>query len=489
MATNYPSAMAWHKFDRGWDAYKRAEVYSERVVAQKESRGNNVGPHYKVVYCIYMHETVDGEASPEGETYMSDSRGNYPNGAHSPHGHLHHELEEDYSPSFLYDGLAAEAVAPRAPQAEINDEWGWMPGYSILHTGPCDRCEGYQQHLATAIGIGVPLAVTAGNYPRDMVQRERNHIWAMIEGVWERNDWTMIQRDSKGEISLGPPIVPDAVRMPRDEEIPLMIPQEDAGSLPSPETIRTALTDNDNMSEGPVPSALTSDTGEEQPQNQTEATVLHYCNDSVVIICGNGQETVLTSQSWNRDRDPTQIYTRMAAMDTEPLPHAFRYALNANDTSTSALRPLVPADSWACVIVETLIDGHKALTMLDTGSTSNFVSLAFAMVHRIHAFPLEQQLTLQLGCVGSRSRITHGANAQMQIGAFDAQLYFDIANIDQYDCILGIPFLWQNVVIVNFGWQVLRIERGDILMIQDSETMTAHPTRMRCPVSGCPRND
>ena len=489
MATNYLSTMARREFDRGWDTYERAEVYSEWAVTQKELRGDNVRPHYEVVYCTYMHKTMDGEASPKEETYTLDFRGNYPNGAHSPHGHLHHKPEEDYGPSFLYDGLVAEAVAPRAPQVEIDDKWGWTPGYSILHTGPCDRCKGYQQHLATAIGIGVPLAVTAGNYPRDMVQRERNHIWAVIEGAQEQNEWTMIRWDSKGEISLGPPIVPDAVRMPHDEEIPLIVPQEDAGSPLSPKTIHAPLTDNGNMSEGPVPSALTSNAGEEQPQNQTEATVLHYRDDSVVIIHGNGWETVLTSQPWNGDRDPTWIYTRMAAMDTEPLPHAFRYALNANNTSTSALRPLVPADSQACVIVETLIDGHKALTMLDMGSTSNFVSPAFVTVHRIHAFPLEQQLTLQLGCVGSCLCITHGANAQMRIGAFDTQLYFNIANIDWYDCILGIPFLCQNAAIVDFGWQVLRIGRGDVPMIQDSKTMTARPTHVRRPVSGCPRND
>ena len=141
----------------------------------------------------------------------------------------------------------------------------------------------------------------------------------------------------------------------------------------------------------------------------------------------------------------------MAVMNAEPLPCTFRYTLNANNVSTSALQSLVPADSWACVIIETLIDGHKALTMLDMGSTSNFVSLAFAMVHRIHAFPLEQQLTLQLGCVGSCLHITHRANAQIWIGAFDAQLYFDIANINHYDCILGIPFLQQNAAIVDFG--------------------------------------
>ena len=205
------------------------------------------------------------------------------------------------------------------------------------------------------------------------------------------------------------------------------------------------------MSEGPVPSALTSDAGEEQPQNRTEATVLHYHDDLVVIICGNGWETVLTSRPWNGDRHPTRIYTRMAMMDTEPLPCAFRYTLNANNASTLALRPLVSADSRACVIVKTLIDGHKALMMLDMGSTSNFISLAFATVHRICTFPFEQQLTLQLGCVGSHSCITHGANAQMWIRAFDAQLYFDVTNIDRYNCILGIPFLQQNAVIVDFG--------------------------------------
>ena len=109
-------------------------------------------------------------------------------------------------------------------------------------------------------------------------------------------------------------------------------------------------------------------------------------------------------------------------MDADLPPRAFRYMLNANTAPTLTLRPLVPANSQACVIIETLIDGHKALTMLDTGSTSNFVSPAFMTVHRICTFPLEQQLTLQLGCVGSCLRITHGANAQIWIGALDAQL-------------------------------------------------------------------
>ena len=88
----------------------------------------------------------------------------------------------------------------------------------------------------------------------------------------------MIQRDSKGEIILGLPIAPEAVQMPRNEEIPLMMPQEDAGSLPFPKTICIALTNNDNISEGPAPLVLTSNTGEEQPQDtHTHISSAHIC--------------------------------------------------------------------------------------------------------------------------------------------------------------------------------------------------------------------
>ena len=77
----------------------------------------------------------------------------------------------------------------------------------------------------------------------------------------------------------------------------------------------------------------------------------------------------------------------------------------------------------------------------------------------------------------------------MRIGAFDAQLYFNVANIDHYDCILGIPFLRQNATIVDFSRQVLRIGRGDVPMIQDSETVNARAMRVRRPVRGRPQRD
>ena len=119
-------------------------------------------------------------------------------------------------------------------------------------------------------------------------------------------------------------------------------------------------------------------------------------------------------------------------MTTEPVTCAFWYTLHANTSQGTALHTLIPAGAHACVTIKAMIQGCCALTIIDTGSTGNFISPVFVMVTCLSTFPLEQQLTLQLGCMGSRSQITHGAHAQLSIGVFSAQIYFDITNIDHY---------------------------------------------------------
>ena len=107
-------------------------------------------------------------------------------------------------------------------------------------------------------------------------------------------------------------------------------------------------------------------------------------------------------------------------------------------------RPLVPAKLHTCFVVHAKVNSCEALTMVDTGSTTNFVSPAFVTVAKLAAFTLESQLAQQLGCMGSRSKITHGMHAPVHIGNVTRNTYFDVANINQYDCILGLPFLRNN---------------------------------------------
>ena len=152
---------------------------------------------------------------------------------------------------------------------------------------------------------------------------------------------------------------------------------------------------------------------------------------------------------------PRMMAMRPAAGPTD---HAFRYAMRMDTlTGPPGPRPLVPTKLHTCFMVHAKVNGCEAVMMVDTGSTMNFVSPAFATVAKLAAFTLESQLALQLGCVGSQSKITHGAHAPMRIGNVTRDTYFDVTNIDWYDCILGLPFLRNNQVHLNFGEDVLKI--------------------------------
>ncbi|KAI0361557.1 hypothetical protein OH77DRAFT_1391383 [Trametes cingulata] len=113
-------------------------------------------------------------------------------------------------------------------------------------------------------------------------------------------------------------------------------------------------------------------------------------------------------------------------------------------------RPLLSAGEQECLVLLLNINGLEALTLFDTGSTTELVSSDFARVARCDVFELENPATLQLGCAGSRSKINHGARAPTTLGQFGAEVYFDVANLDRYDAVLGTPFLRRFGVLLDF---------------------------------------
>jgi len=106
---------------------------------------------------------------------------------------------------------------------------------------------------------------------------------------------------------------------------------------------------------------------------------------------------------------------------------AFRYAMRMNAvTGPPGPRPVVPFHLRTCFVVRAKVNGCEALTMVDTGSMANFVSPAFATIAKLAMFTLESQLPLQLGCVGSRSTITHGVHVPVCLGHVTRDTYFDV---------------------------------------------------------------
>jgi len=382
----------------------------------------------------------------------------------------------------------------------VHSHWTWRVHYGAIHWGDCAVCTEYICHLDEAVWDDNPSVVIALREIEQHAREEYDRGWNDCDQAQMQCNWAWMCNMHKGHMTSPQPLVdvgeatPEQTR-PMNVRVQASEPVDEIARADSPPAMITDGEEHDDLLESelhrivagmglcslaiefPVPTPASS-VGDMHPQALTETSILHYKDNTVVIVRGNGRETVISSGAWNGDRAPARVNQRMAAMTTEPMAQSFRYALNTNDSQGTILRPVVPAGARACVTVEALVHGCHALAMIDTGSMGNFLSPAFTTVTCVATFPLEQQLTLQLGCVGSRLKITHGVHTQLSIGAFSAHVYFDVANIDQYNCILGIPFLWQNTAVVDFGQQKLHIGRGEIPMLQDTKAMPARPSHM-----------
>jgi hypothetical protein len=104
-----------------------------------------------------------------------------------------------------------------------------------------------------------------------------------------------------------------------------------------------------------------------------------------------------------------------------------------------------------CLATWTDINGLKAWTLWDSGSTTTRIMPAFAELARIPVDELKDPHVLQLGTVGSRSAIKYGADVIVSIDDEQVSTYVDIANFDHYEMIIGTPFIRRNKVVLDFG--------------------------------------
>ena len=126
------------------------------------------------------------------------------------------------------------------------------------------------------------------------------------------------------------------------------------------------------------------------------------------------------------------------------------------------------------------MNGLSARVLLDGGSNTNMVSPEFATVAKIPAIELQEQMTLQLAVTGSRSKINYGAWATVDFGPITPQVYFDIANIDGYDVILGTPFMWEHGISPIFqddGWIMKDGQRLKVQSSHEAKSFRPKPFR------------
>jgi hypothetical protein len=102
------------------------------------------------------------------------------------------------------------------------------------------------------------------------------------------------------------------------------------------------------------------------------------------------------------------------------------------------------------------INGVKAHCLLDSGSEGVLLSPEFTRATGMKMFALEQPIALQLACISSRSTINYETNTTIKFGRKLYEEYFDVANVEYYDAILGTPFLRKLGITLDFSspWTV-----------------------------------
>ena len=84
-------------------------------------------------------------------------------------------------------------------------------------------------------------------------------------------------------------------------------------------------------------------------------------------------------------------------------------------------------------------------------------------------FKLEDQVILQLGCVGSQSKISYGTKVPINLCGTQDQIYLNLVNIDRYNCIIGTPFINTYGVCLDFGKHTIHMNRQEINVLSFEE--------------------
>ncbi|QRV80827.1 Transposon Ty3-G Gag-Pol polyprotein [Ceratobasidium sp. AG-Ba] len=137
------------------------------------------------------------------------------------------------------------------------------------------------------------------------------------------------------------------------------------------------------------------------------------------------------------------------------------------------------------MIIQAELEGESVRVLMDSGSQADLVSSTLVDQLKLQKVTLTKPLTLQLAVSGSRGKLQCIVNARIVYQVVDEHRDFDVANIDNYDMILGMPFLHQHSVRLSFNPNAIFIGsarslpmEGENIIVINSVSADVLETRM-----------
>ena len=202
-----------------------------------------------------------------------------------------------------------------------------------------------------------------------------------------------------------------------------------------------------------------------------------HCTPEVQEVMFDGGDGAVYTRTVMRCRTDTSRVSIRAITDAEEPPRAYRYRMVRPVGLIT--RPIREDGEDLCLAAYVKINGVKAYTLFDSGSTTDAVSPDFTRIAKLSVKELDKPVTLQLGCSGSRSKVNFATEAKVEFASINIGTYLDIANLDKYDSILGTPFLRKHGISLDFETQEIVI-RGKLripALIEGEGTTAAKPIR------------
>jgi hypothetical protein len=119
-------------------------------------------------------------------------------------------------------------------------------------------------------------------------------------------------------------------------------------------------------------------------------------------------------------------------------------------SSKKIARPPRTEKDNRCFVARMKLHNLEAYVLLDSGCMPDSISPEFATSVGLKVHELEEPVPLQLGTIGSRSKINFGLFTDFDIGRIKGNHYFDVVNIDRHNVILGTVFMRKHGIILDF---------------------------------------
>ena len=143
------------------------------------------------------------------------------------------------------------------------------------------------------------------------------------------------------------------------------------------------------------------------------------------------------------------------------------HAIERSAARVKGLTQLLPKPT----VIVVRINDKPCRALLDSGSLSDFASTTLVDQLQLPLDVLDKPLNLQLAVSGSRSKVNATTTPWLSYQHINEHRTLDVANLDSYDLILGMPFLFQHKILLGFNPAQVTVQSNVSLPIQGTQTI------------------